>query len=1270
MESKDNKEEDNLNKIKENFIENNIETTKNNSFNSNQGFSRDKALNYIKYGTKALNDNFKPQSIIEEEDEENETKKNSEQNNKEGENENREFQLNRKSRIFLKNSKSYVALRDSYNIIQNQVMELTKKDQDNMQTENAKENTEKDIEYSNKKATEQSNGSIDNLEEEKKNIIQQFEDEDKSNNSLLPLTGNFTFKEYRKCHESISTPLDIINESNEKYHQLENSVNQAKEKLDKLMTEEENKMKKESISVINNINAEDSKNNTGGDSIRKTSFSSKHNSNRVLNSSRTTISSISQKEKISDSKSTISTGNRTHNRKKSGNNKQNKRSSSSSGKKKKRSGSSRGKRASSSKSRSRSPIKSKMKRQSRSRSISRSHSRGLSHLTNSFDSDSLLNNCNNSSSTIESAIEHEFSDLKEQILNGIGEFEEALNEFIEWKNSIIENNIPSNMKLEVTLLFSRLFRSKNIMLTPLFETLRKIDIYSKRWICQLKSKRSIENWTNLIEKFCKRNKLLMYKNCQYDANDFINSDGNGQTSKNINSNDRDYYEKKINYLKNKLHKYKEKFNVNESGSDSDGEKITKKKNKNKIKSISDQKNIPEDLFIRILNNEKRKLKSNNELFNRTLKKRRPRLRWDIKRRIAINNVRYKYLIQKSFRALPYLIQNLKDYITKGFWNGPHLFRNHYISEYNGELYTRTYYKKYTSPDIIPNHNSCTDLKALLKLSTKKVNPSLVRSNSFACGKEFPWINSRSLNETSFKETNKKVRDKMEKDLLGDDNQNIQLDDPVKNIDDYINNALNKDRKINSKNDLADLTKDQICDIITILYPDTESIVKIYNEDQPKFYVGSDDEYDQIEAMDNKAIKDEIKKTTNSTKLLNAVEDSEEEKEIDELDDIDWSNEILQEDIVYDRIKNNIDYSEDYIPWRSETEELYFNPYDTEQMSYSNDLKSKVREYLSNYNSNTVNGLSYKNRFDVKANISHKIKGEEGDIDEGIIGGGLGFDFEGKKGELTEYFDPEKTWFSLQDVMELTLLHAQQLETMNEEYNKKMDELNQKLKESENQILSFQIKNNDKNLIKEYLKKIEELQDTLEKRNKEVKMLQEENDYYRECAKEESYNTKIFNTIPQSHPIEGKPNIPEKIKIPNRIKKYSFFNRLEAFNTEKIKHHDRLLQEQMEKYLHDFEYRLSHEYRLNKPNPEYEKMLNKWRKTSQKLKAEFMPLQPGLQRPQFYKELKLHGIESPWGGKFHIPKEKQKEGNTVNYLNLFEIAKQTEAKNNFIQKNNS
>jgi len=353
----------------------------------------------------------------------------------------------------------------------------------------------------------------------------------------------------------------------------------------------------------------------------------------------------------------------------------------------------------------------------------------------------------------------------------------------------------------------------------------------------------------------------------------------------------------------------------------------------------------------------------------------------------------------------------------------------------------------------------------------------------------------------------------------------------------------------------------------------------------------------MEEIEKRALRDEIKKSTNSIKMLNAV-DSDSESDSDEMEKINWNRENIQEDIVYDQIRNNIDYSEDYIPWRSETEELYFKPYTATSTQYDEDLKKSVHEYLSDYNTNAVDGLSYKNRFDVKANITHKLKGEEGDIDEGIIGGGVGVDFEDKKGELTDYFDPKKTWFSLQDVMELTLLHAQQMETLNEDYNKQIDELNKQLADARATIEATKkdepVKDNSKE--KEAFRKIAELQEILRKKNIEIKMLQEENDYYRTNAERKEH-------IPRSEESSARPRVQkdiivEKMNVPRRIRKYSFFNRLETFESERARHHDRLLQEQVEKYLRDFEYRLSHEQRLSKPNPEYEEMLNKWKKSSQ------------------------------------------------------------------------
>ena len=118
--------------------------------------------------------------------------------------------------------------------------------------------------------------------------------------------------------------------------------------------------------------------------------------------------------------------------------------------------------------RRRSSVSSRRSSVSHSRSIkSRSHSLDLSQIECIDASDTMLNKEEEISNN-ESVIEQDFAGLRDQIINGIGEFESALNEFIEWKNGMIENNIPSNLKLEVTLLFARLFRRYYLLLVILY----------------------------------------------------------------------------------------------------------------------------------------------------------------------------------------------------------------------------------------------------------------------------------------------------------------------------------------------------------------------------------------------------------------------------------------------------------------------------------------------------------------------------------------------------------------------------------------------------------------------------------------------------------------------------------------------------------------------------------------------------------------------------------------------------------------------------------
>jgi len=97
-------------------------------------------------------------------------------------------------------------------------------------------------------------------------------------------------------------------------------------------------------------------------------------------------------------------------------------------------------------------------------------------------------------------------------------------------------------------------------------------------------------------------------------------------------------------------------------------------------------------------------------------------------------------------------------------------------------------------------------------------------------------------------------------------------------------------------------------------------------------------------------------------------------------------------------------------------------------------------------------------------------------------------------ELIEYFDPEKTWFSLQDVMELTLLHAQQMELLNDEFIKRIKDLNQKIIEAEKKQRKPEEINDEK---LKYKNKITELNDIIRKQTSRIDKLQKENESLRE-----------------------------------------------------------------------------------------------------------------------------------------------------------------------------
>lgn len=96
-------------------------------------------------------------------------------------------------------------------------------------------------------------------------------------------------------------------------------------------------------------------------------------------------------------------------------------------------------------------------------------------------------------------------------------------------------------------------------------------------------------------------------------------------------------------------------------------------------------------------------------------------------------------------------------------------------------------------------------------------------------------------------------------------------------------------------------------------------------------------------------------------------------------------------------------------------------------------------------------------------------------------------------------------------MELTLLHAQQMELLNDEYNKKINDLNQKIIVFE-ELQKLPKEDNEEK--KNFLRKIAELNDIINKQNNEIKELLNENKFLRENViyEEESPST---NHIPST-----------------------------------------------------------------------------------------------------------------------------------------------------------
>ncbi|KAI9332341.1 hypothetical protein BDR26DRAFT_869333 [Obelidium mucronatum] len=76
----------------------------------------------------------------------------------------------------------------------------------------------------------------------------------------------------------------------------------------------------------------------------------------------------------------------------------------------------------------------------------------------------------------------EFDHLCNELLSNLGDFEAALEELTIWKDDFMTQSVPSTIKLQLTMLFARLFRSKSVMHEPTFELIRQVRLYSRPWM--------------------------------------------------------------------------------------------------------------------------------------------------------------------------------------------------------------------------------------------------------------------------------------------------------------------------------------------------------------------------------------------------------------------------------------------------------------------------------------------------------------------------------------------------------------------------------------------------------------------------------------------------------------------------------------------------------------------------------------------------------------------------------------------------------------------
>eukprot|EP00842_Homolaphlyctis_polyrhiza_P001577 jgi/Hompol1/241/HPOL_000390-RA len=75
----------------------------------------------------------------------------------------------------------------------------------------------------------------------------------------------------------------------------------------------------------------------------------------------------------------------------------------------------------------------------------------------------------------------EFDDLSNELLIVLGELESSFEELTNWKDDFLKQSVPSAVKLELTLLFAKVYRSKSDLHQPFFDLIKAVRLYSRPW---------------------------------------------------------------------------------------------------------------------------------------------------------------------------------------------------------------------------------------------------------------------------------------------------------------------------------------------------------------------------------------------------------------------------------------------------------------------------------------------------------------------------------------------------------------------------------------------------------------------------------------------------------------------------------------------------------------------------------------------------------------------------------------------------------------------